>query len=371
MPKNKTSEVTAENEPRPRAIRRLPVIIFSIVCPILVMESLARFIVAVGDPSQYGSFEFDTRLQLAQNPPRDRPYLLILGDSIASRGAYSELLARRLQATGLPLGVLNLACDGAFPRDEIILARTAVKNGLKLYAVIFDVNGVCLFNPVADYDNDYSPRFWKSPEGARIAESEEARGFKKQVSYQIKRLLRGFYLYRYSGYLKEQLQHFTQALVAPFSTHDSKFDPDRRAISKEGFAPGFHIASNDELQKDEQFHTEFIANFKNARHKIAYGYAGLKPIKEFSETNHVPLILVHFPAPLQSISAVFRACGLTESQVIERLRQVADETNCRFLNLSRICAPGDFSDCTHVNVIGAIKTTEALGRELPVLLPQK
>jgi hypothetical protein len=367
-------------EPPSRANRRLSkktllTALVSLLVLLLSCEAVARILVVAFKPPMGPSQFFDSKFQLAQQPPiNNRPSLLFIGSSIGAFSIYSDLIHYTLRKQGYDLDVRNICSIFSRTPERLFLLKTAIKSGAKPLLVVCDVDQI-----------EYSTRFQQRslPEQeSHFTTSHLALVYGDQpLSWKskLKRVLvENCYLYAYRPFLQSFVQRSPSIILHPERRWKaSSFMADQWfeqtmnsidiALSKTGWCPTYGIADEAAME-----HSKFTGIWSATTGPASPGWFSIdsqRQLIDYCAEQHIPLaFLVH---PMYPFSTAQKAEWekehlVTPEQVNQQLKSALSELpNVYFLE----CQNSDmnrshFADSVHENPAGAMSFSERLSQAL-------
>jgi hypothetical protein len=370
----KNTHSNRHNLPRPKQIL---LSLFVIAATLLVCETLARIVVALGNPPDFGSINFDRKYALAHVYSKQKktvPSLIFLGTSYTEAAIYADYMQQLLKSDNiLDVDVLNLAVRSSWTRDQLFLLKNAMNAKSVPLIVFYDVSPIG-FGLNGDYAERFSEQLAKSHKNYLLEPKDDGlNSFKSKV--------KDFsYLVRYRPYFKQLLVELPKQAfnLEGFRAYIRKYSPSTESSGR-GWTPLPSMATESELAETESIRT---GNFKawSMPDKLdpeQISYKGLNTLSAFCRKNHIPLVLLWLPVHKRAESVWKNALGLSAQDCQKGFAKLVDNRNVFLMDFHNSLAQRDetsraqtnlynpdFADCDHVNAIGAIKTTDMIESKL-------
>jgi hypothetical protein len=350
---------------RAEIFQRVLVTIAAILSAVFAMECAARFIVALGRPPMFGTYEIDAKKQIAEGSGKDgAPRLFFLGTSLTSHGVYADLITDRLKRLGIVASAYNLGASGSYPADQLYLLRAALANENKAptAAVVFEVSPF-LLAAFPGSDKAHSEPFRTSYEGRPLLEREP--GIAGDIKYELECQ---FWLIRYRPYLLKQLRSTIDFLCRTEKQITRQVAPAvGREVSPRGWSPAYEIlndqnqlASSIVLRQSRMKELFPIGKFD----KTKLSCDSIDSIAKECATRKIPLVLLWLPMHPEYQRVCWQTMGVSEGEVHDSLQHLAQLNHARFLDMHQDNDEKHFHDCDHLNAIGAIDVGNRLATAL-------
>ncbi|MBY0451257.1 MAG: hypothetical protein K2X01_11595 [Cyanobacteria bacterium] len=348
---------------------RLWVSTIVLLLSLLSVEVAARIIVSWAVPEQSASRGFDHKYYLARAPfERDRRTVLILGDSLANMGIYSQLLRTRLSQAGIPVSVRNLASSRNTPDMNIALLQSALKAGNHPALVIVNIN-MAVFNGYYIHHREQTPEPALAASYLGRCELAEPTDFAEKTRCFFEKHL---YFIRFRGFFKGQFRTLDRTLFGVekrLSKNPKDFVQDE--AFQEGWSPSFGMKTEEEFLAKNQFNTDNLAAFRKTQGpKFTWEPRPFLKFYTFCRKHHIPLVMVLLPVhPISEQYFVKAGLVSPEANYAREFKRWADNTNSWYLDYYQLDSDSThFYNTSHLNVLGAVSVTEHLAKDIVPIL---
>jgi len=333
--------------------------LLSFVLVLLVAEIGTRFVVAKARPSISAYKLLDHKFYLASRPASkvDTKTILLVGDSYMNMAVYPELLSNVLHQQGIDSrDIRNLGVPGNSPTLSLFLLKQAMKHTTP-DLVVFSVSDA-IFN---------GKQKWQAEE--RMHSHYFARCFYpenldplRQIECGIKK---GSLFFRFQGFLKEQaVDLMNTVLQADKALKENPWGNKAHVYletSPQGWSPGYRInrVVNKATDDDED-------NLPDKADDFRFNATALTPLINYCKAHHLPLVLVWFPyQPGHMVDGKLTLPPTDRWVKTAEVQRLVNNNSRWFLDLRQTTHdPTHFYDSSHLNILGAIATTQALGQTL-------
>jgi hypothetical protein len=341
--------------------RKVLITLAAVLSMLFIMEAAARFIVAVGRPRMFGGYEIDAKKQIAEQSGKDGlPRLFFLGTSFTSHGIYTDLITDNLQRAGFSVSAYNLAHNGSYAADQLLMLRSALNNEYKAppSAVVFEVSPLMLA-ALPGTENAFSQPVLTSYEGGPLVEREP--GIVGDIKFA---LARQFFLIRYRPYLLKQFHAIPSYICATLSEVTRKIEPAVvREVSPNGWSPAYWLVRDPNqiaksISERDARMKELFPVGDTGRAKLSFTSIGC--ISQECQTRHIPLVLVWLPMHPDYLSVCCKKLAMNEEELGATMRHFAELSHAEFLDMHNDRDLRHFHDCDHLNVLGSIDVSNRI-----------
>jgi hypothetical protein len=341
--------------------RKVLITLAAVLSMIFMMESAARSIVAVGRPRMFGGYEIDAKKQIAEQSGKDGlPRLFFLGTSFTSHGIYTDLITDKLQRAGFSVSAYNLAHNGSYAADQLLMLRSALRNEYNSppSAVVFEVSPLMLA-ALPGTENAYSQPVLTSYEGGPLLERKP--GIAGDIIFA---LASQSFLIRYRPYLLKQLHAIPSYVCATLSAVTRNIEPAVvREVSPNGWSPAYWLVRDPKqiaksiCERDARMKELFPVG-DTGRVKLSFTSIGC--ISQECQTRHIPLVLAWLPMHPDYLSVCCNKLALNEEELGAAMRHFAEVSHAEFLDVHNDRDLRHFHDCDHLNVLGSIDVSNRI-----------
>jgi hypothetical protein len=339
----------------------------AIVCTLLALEIMARFMVSVGGPYAGPTIDFDRSYALAIRPcPPARQLIVCIGGSFTKRSVYSELIEQRLRGCGIDAEIRNLATVACSAQEQLALLQAAAKHAKKPVLVISDLRPLAFESHYLTTTIGYEKlRFDESFIGRRTEYGARPDLLGKITDFAE----RNIYLMGYRSYLRYTLLNWMPLVFDSERTRLERLSKADRQIgqSEHGWGPVFEMLDpKHQVLGDKQFE-ETVQSVKDligpAPFTWTYDYS--RPLTTYCHAEKIPLLYVWEPVHRSMQTAYSRAgAPLTKFQELFcSLPKKAPGTFYLDLHDSDL-RDDHFKNIDHVNSQGAMAFSELLSTYL-------
>ena len=331
-------------------------ILLSVLLTLVLCESLARLFISYSQPPQFGSFEYDSKYiaATATKPATNKRSVVFVGTSYTSRAVYAELLHSLLAERGLDLDIYNFASSGSWPKDELFLIESAIKNGASPALIVYDVTPAVL-HCRSDIFRGHSALLSSSYMGQYLIPKERSYIERARAWAQ-----KHFYLVRYRSFLHTRLLEIPGRILNPDRTLlNWRPGAVQKESSPEGWAPAYNIADEKALQLSVLERAAMVKFMHGAESSNSDSII-VPELKKFCTDKNIPLLLVWYPVHGESTEFHEKAFGDTPGKLATRLSEASRKSGALFLDLHEDSDQSHFFNCDHLNATGAISVTRRL-----------
>jgi len=325
-------------------------------------ELAARIFAYVAQPPLSTSVAYDQKFKVASNIHNDRDFILLMGDSLMSRGINPDLLKSLLHQNGIKnINVANLAMDGGTQSNSVkYLEFLRNQRYFKPKMVIYNFEVSNTWRPGknsdvrTDNDNTYLYRYLlsqpKDPRRKFLQWTEDT-----------------FALARYQSQFKEYLCEFCNQMAdtKPFYQHWTRdlVSNTRTEFGSYGGAAAYQILDETDMPAQNENARKFLAKGPNSpQYQCNWEFYWL--IRSYCRGQHIPLVFVWLP----HMNSIYDGCFYKEPYTHDWFRQKFmdyKETYCYPVDLNQLPDNTSFyQDFRHLNSYGATKATELLAKYL-------
>jgi hypothetical protein len=339
-------------------VNRLFLTVLGILIPLIVLEMVARIVVSLEPPVRFGWVAADETVRLAMQSATHPTHkcILILGDSLASNGIYSELLSGLLSKDGTTVDVINLATGASRIKDDVFFGQLALDSGCKPDLVITDV-WPHMLSPERSKTlklTSYSDCFAGSLDGHYIV--CPPRNIQEKADQELRKWSS---LWEYRGYLKTFLFSLPQRvfLAPPLGAR-------HQMLTSSDF--GWHpVAFTFKSDADWSKAIQALGHLVTTPYDKKTGEAVVAPLKTFCAQRNLPLLIVCLPRPKElldeSDKSVPAGC---DEDTIGLLAGLADRKGTSFMDLGNDQNPEHYWDGVHLNAAGSVEATYRLAKAI-------
>ncbi|HEY9746174.1 MAG TPA: hypothetical protein V6C99_08160 [Oculatellaceae cyanobacterium] len=322
---------------------------------LFVAEATSRLLIAAAKPAASYSLELDRKYQLAQVPLGKAPLILIMGDSLADFGLFSEYLATLLRERGIQSQVLNLGVPGNTIAINRALLEKAILTGNKPSVLLYVVH----------------PRVFNKNYQAKINEDLLGKTYLGRCELGMAQpkpwscfFEKHLFLVRYRSFLNERLRALPDILLKPESAFWlERQDYVRVETSPFGWAPGYQSYTQPE------FHKKFsqALYFNKAKGDLGQYVWEAGPFLEFQRFCHkqgIQLVLLWLPEhPITN--AYYVRYHLSPQALAKHFTTLGQQQGFPFINLHHAITHSiAYHDPDHLNAVGAVEATRLLADTL-------
>jgi hypothetical protein len=333
----------------------------SVLFTLLALEVGARLIVSIGSPPEFYSADFDKKYALAKSlSPKDGHSIILLGTSRTQRGIYPELVASELNRLGCESSVINLATYGSLPQDEKFLCETAFESGFTPSMITYDVGPEDVLYRAGKAG--FSAEFANSPSGSAFLRE------KTSLLGQLRRLIdQNLYLISHRQFFKSIVTTIPERLLKPLDAYATGPVGVGAEGSPLGWAPGYRMLTTAQCneQIDEYCGSIPPPAFDFASPVIAH-QKYLSPIIDLCRERKIPLVLLWLPRPGHSLDLCDKFLAKFSIKSSELIHETANGSKALLIDLHTDDENGHYSDVTHLSVVGSVKASYELARQLAV-----
>lgn len=345
------------------SLRKFCAALLAIFVFLLVAEGLARAVICVIDPIQFGSAEFDAKMRLANTPvPAGKPCLYFTGSSQSSRAVYADLIAAQLQKAGHDVVVKNIACSGSFPIEQLIILKHALKTSPGPAIVISECNQTG-FSTSESFLNSYSRLFTKS---LYMKNMHSDWPTLKRFDLWMKQ---NIYLVRYRTILKERLVQLPANIFSPGESHWKRqlTGTTSTAISPAGWAPNYLVPSekvhlNFDMVRSLLESNAFEPTGETEKKRTRYPLT--KKFFDLAKQRNLKTAMLWLPLH-PNYQAYFNKEMKTNDRAVQaRMENAARLENCPLIDVHDYGVDEDFTDSFHVTAGGAVEISKKIADQL-------
>lgn len=333
-------------------------ILLSVLISLAVAEGMTRAIMCAVKPVQYGSKELDAKMAIAGTPlPANTPCIYFLGSSHTARAIYAELIAERLKKAGYNIEVRNLAAGASYPADELMILDHAIKTSPGPFTIAYECleNGFSVARSAA---YDHGPQIKSS---VYLKNSTSDWPVLKEVDIWLKQ---NIYLIRYRSQLKEKMHELCENIFAPakFILPGGYTKSAHGDVSVKGFSPVYSTLDEATYQKtrDYRFKQTDLFDFKTEKSERRQRYYALENVFKYANEHSAKVAMIWMPVHPRFRQALEEKMETTEEQMSARIANAARLDNAALVDVHKVEQDDKFSDCDHLNVLGAIETSKQI-----------
>jgi len=343
-------------------LRRFLIVALVAVVNLVFLETLARLIVVHAKPTTGKTATYDRKFELASKKYRDKPEILLMGDSIMHFGVYPELLDAKLNSmTGNPthsaVNSLNLASPSTSPTMNLLLLKQAVRRNGEPRLVVYNFSPR-VFNrnrPPDSFDHVFEDSlFYRCHNDDHHAFSVRFRCFFEE----------NLALLRYRAFLKDEAEKISKTMF--------RFDkrlkfPDSnpgREMSSTGWAPAYSIHTEEELLREYRDNPKVAQIFRNEMNRYAWSAQAIAPFLKYCGEKKIPVLVIWLPEhPLAD--RYYETAGVSRQKLAASLKALAVGKDVYVIDWhDKPMSTREFADLDHLNPLGVVKITADLAELL-------
>jgi hypothetical protein len=355
-------EIARESAIRTRLMSALLWCGLAVLLNLAVWEMAARGFAFTAQPPLSSSVAYDQKFRVASHIHNDHQFILLMGDSLMSRGINPDLLRVLLHKGGIKdINVANLAMDGGTQANSVkYLEFLRIQHHFKPRLIVYDFEVSNTGRPGKnsdvrpENDNTYLYRYLlsqpKDPRRKFLGWIEDT-----------------FALARYQSQFKEYLCEFCDqvANTHPFYQHWL-----RELVSNTwtefgtyGGAAAYQILDESELPAQRDIARKFLAKGPNSpQYQCNFEFYWL--IRAYCRGQHIPLVIVWLPHMTSVYDQYFYKAPYTRTWFLKNFMDYKEQY-CFPVNLNQIPENTSFyQDFRHLSSYGATRTTELLAQYL-------
>lgn len=351
-------------------VKRFASIIVGIAVALALAEGLARFYAFLDHPPLSHFQLFDSKIQVAENlspSTATHPIVVLMGDSLMTRGIFPELLEARLRERDIPATVANLAVSGTPPNIaarqlNYLLSKVQTKPDLVLYN----------FEPMNTNLATY-PLSSDEVIGSLLEETYFGRCVfpKDGVSSSfLCDLENRSLLVRHRGYILGRIQDFFatafNATAYRYASSNDLTDGVISDVSRRGSAP-VHSTINETVAQERLPHyKEEFQRFGPRNKSFLFGMDHYDSISQIAHQNDIDFGLVWLPHLKDWYQDYFYTETNDHQWYLTNVQNYTNETPGNYtIDINKL--PDEYlyyDDYRHLNAYGAYEATNMLAEAL-------
>jgi hypothetical protein len=335
---------------------------FVVLLTFLSAEGVARLLVSLAIPAQSHGKDFDAKYYLAKRKlDEKKPILSIVGNSLSDWGIYSEFLASEIKNKGYDIQVQNFSAEGNTTEQNIFLLKTSIKAGSRPNLVLYSLHP-------AHFSKAFLKAESKPVESTLLFEKSYIGGclYPEKSSWQQKFrcfFKKSSYLYRYRGFLKNELAALPDILRSPEKRLKLDFrDRPTVEVSPGGWRPVYTVFTEREFaqkykQPPEHLRLEYFDH-------IQWTDETLIKMAAFCKREKIPLVAIWLPQH-PSVKQYYAKHHISQEYFLVRFKSLSESLGIRFMDFHQAFPDSDkFYSPDHLNTLGAISFTQQLADRL-------